>query len=173
VPLPARRQRGPGGDPLSELPRSARRVEAALAERGLGGRVRALPDSTRTAPEAAAAIGVEVGQIVKSLLFAGASGATVLVLAAGDNRVDEKKVAALVGEKVAMADPETVRARTGFAIGGVPPVAHSEPSPVLIDATFRRFGEVWAAAGTPLTVFPLSPDELVEISGGSEAEVIR
>jgi len=137
------------------------------------GRVRALPDSTRTAPEAAAAIGVEVGQIVKSLLFAGPSGATVLVLAAGDNRVDERKISALVGEKVRMADPDTVRSRTGFAIGGVPPVAHAEPSPVLVDETFRRFGEVWAAAGTPLTVFPLSPAELLAITAGREAGLAR
>jgi prolyl-tRNA editing enzyme YbaK/EbsC (Cys-tRNA(Pro) deacylase) len=148
-------------------------VDAALTELGLGGRVRALPDSTRTAVEAAAAIGVEVGQIVKSLLFATEAGGTVLVLAAGDNRVAEKKVAALVGEPVAMADPETVRRATGFAIGGVPPIAHAEPSPVLVDTTFRRFGEVWAAAGTPLTVFALSPAELLEITGGREADVIR
>jgi prolyl-tRNA editing enzyme YbaK/EbsC (Cys-tRNA(Pro) deacylase) len=139
----------------------------------MAGRVRSLPDSTRTAPEAATAVGVEVGQIVKSLLFADESGTTVLVLAAGDNRVDEKKVAALVGEKVRMADPEVVRTRTGFAIGGVPPVAHAEPSPVLVDETFRRFGEVWAAAGTPLTVFPLSPAELLEVTDGREADVIR
>jgi prolyl-tRNA editing enzyme YbaK/EbsC (Cys-tRNA(Pro) deacylase) len=135
--------------------------------------VRALPDSTRTAPEAAAALGVEVGQIVKSLLFASAAGETVLVLAAGDNRVDEKKVAALVGATVKMAKPDVVRERTGYAIGGVPPVAHAVPSPVLVDATFRRFAEVWAAAGTPLTVFPASPAELLEITGGREADVIR
>jgi prolyl-tRNA editing enzyme YbaK/EbsC (Cys-tRNA(Pro) deacylase) len=136
-------------------------------------RVRALPDSTRTAPEAAAAIGVEVAQIVKSLVFATAGGETVLVLAAGDNRVDEEKVAALVGDPVQMADPELVRSRTGFAIGGVPPLAHATRSPVLVDETFRRFDEVWAAAGTPLTVFPLSPDELVRVSEGREADVAR
>jgi prolyl-tRNA editing enzyme YbaK/EbsC (Cys-tRNA(Pro) deacylase) len=156
---------------LSGLPRSARRVEAALAELGLEGRVRSLPDSTRTAPEAARAVGVELGQIVKSLLFASAEGRSVLVLAAGDNRVDERKVAELFGEVVKMASPDMVRERTGYAIGGVPPIAHAEPSPVLVDATFRRFDEVWAAAGTPLTVFGASPAELLAITEGREADV--
>jgi prolyl-tRNA editing enzyme YbaK/EbsC (Cys-tRNA(Pro) deacylase) len=146
-------------------------VEAALAEHGLGGRVRELPASTRTAVEAAATVGCEVGQIVKSLVFRTAAGTPVLVVASGANRVDEARVEAIVGEKVSMADADFVRERTGYAIGGVPPLAHATELAVIVDPDLRRYDEVWAAAGTPRAVFPVTPDELLAVTGGRVAAV--
>jgi prolyl-tRNA editing enzyme YbaK/EbsC (Cys-tRNA(Pro) deacylase) len=151
---------------------SARRVQEALAAHGFGFQVREFPDSTRTSAEAAAAIGCAVGQIAKSLIFcAKASDRPVLVIASGVNRVDEKALAAQVGEKIGRADAEFVRARTGFAIGGVPPVGHSEALITLIDRDLLSFEEIWAAAGTPNAVFRLTPADLVAMTGGTVAEL--
>jgi prolyl-tRNA editing enzyme YbaK/EbsC (Cys-tRNA(Pro) deacylase) len=151
---------------------SAQRVQEALAARGVGFQVREFPDSTRTSAEAAAAIGCAVGQIAKSLIFrAKASDRPVLVIASGANRVDEKALAAQVGEKIDRADAEFVRARTGFAIGGVPPVGHSEAPITLIDRDLLDFAEIWAAAGTPNAVFRLTPADLVAMTGGTVAEI--
>jgi prolyl-tRNA editing enzyme YbaK/EbsC (Cys-tRNA(Pro) deacylase) len=129
---------------------------------------------TRTAAEAAAAIGCEVAQIAKSLLFrAATSGRPVLVIASGPNRVDEARVAALIGEPIGRADAAFVREKSGFAIGGVPPVGHATPPEVLIDETLLRLDTLWAAAGTPNAVFRLTPDELVSLTGGKVAALGR
>jgi len=150
---------------------SVDRVRAALDAAGLRVEVRHFPDGTRTAQDAADAIGVAVGQIVKSLVFATASGEVVLVLTSGANRVDEGKVGALVGSPIGRADPDVVRARTGFAIGGVPPVGHAEPVRTFVDEDLWSFDEVWAAAGTPHDVFAITADELLRASGGVRATV--
>jgi prolyl-tRNA editing enzyme YbaK/EbsC (Cys-tRNA(Pro) deacylase) len=147
------------------LPRSARRVQAALHALGLDVEVVELSDSTRTAPEAAAAVGCELGAIVKSLVFRGArSGEPVVVLVSGDRRADEAALAEALGEPVGRADADWVREVTGYAIGGVPPVGHPAPLRTLLDEGLMRFEVVWAAAGTPRTVFPIAPAELARVS---------
>ncbi len=159
---------------MSELPlkESAKRVQDALAARGFVFEVREFPQGTRTAAEAAAAIGCEVAQIAKSLVFrARESGRPVLVIASGANRVDEQAVAALIGEKIGRADADFVRATTGFAIGGVPPLGHDTPPLTLIDRDLLAVAEIWAAAGTPNAVFRLTPEDLVTMTGGQVAEI--
>ena len=150
------------------LSTSAQRVQDELARKGLKIQVVELPDSTRTAQEAAEAVQCEVGQIVKSLVFrAGKSGASaVLVLTSGANRVDEEAMSRRVGKRIMMADPKFVRENTGFAIGGVPPVGHTIPLQTFIDRSLMDFDFVWAAAGTPRAVFRLTPDELLDLTGG-------
>ena len=123
---------------------------------GLDIEVRELADSTRTAPDAAAAVGVEVGQIVKSLVFADDSG-PLLCLCAGDRRVDTE----MLGDDVRQAKGDEVRDVTGFAIGGVPPLGHDRPVRTVIDASLRRFETVWCAAGTPHAVFPVATEALI------------
>jgi prolyl-tRNA editing enzyme YbaK/EbsC (Cys-tRNA(Pro) deacylase) len=151
-------------DPLSP---SAQKVQDALAGLGLTLQVVELPGSTRTAVEAAQAIGCQVGQIVKSLVFKGKhSERPVLVAASGPNRVDERKIEALISEPLGKADAEFVRQRTGFVIGGVPPVGHSERLETFIDQDLLQYDEIWAAAGTPHAVFRLTPADLVRITGG-------
>ena len=146
---------------------SLERVRGALAARGHGIEVREFAATTRTAADAAAAIGCAVAQIAKSLLFrAVPSDRPVLVIASGANRVNEATVAAALGEPIAKADAAFVRARTGFAIGGVAPVGHAETPVTFIDADLLRLPEIWAAAGTPHAVFRLTPDELVRLTGG-------
>jgi len=147
-------------------------VEDALTARGFTGEIRELAQSTRSAAEAAAALGCRVDQIAKSLIFRGTeSDRVVLVIASGANRVDEAKVAAIVGEPITKADAAFVRARTGFAIGGVAPVAHAEPLTILIDEDLMQWPEIWAAAGHPNTVFKLTPADLVQMTGGRVASV--
>lgn len=154
------------------LSASAQKVQQALAAHGVALRVVELPDSTRSAPEAAQAIGCSVAQIVKSLIFKGKkTGRPILVLASGVNRVDEKKLRRLVGEKIGKADAAFVREHTGFAIGGVPPVGHSTPLEALIDADLMGYDLLWAAAGTPHAVFALSPADLQHITAGQLADV--
>lgn len=155
------------------LPEAALRVQRALAQHGVTASVRELPASTRTAQEAAAAIGCAVSQIVKSLVFRTASGSPVLVLASGSNRVDEAAVAAALGESIAKGDADFVRDRTGFAIGGVPPLGHSTALLTLIDEDLLRHAEVWAAAGTPHAVFPVAPAQLATSTGGRVMQVTR
>lgn len=151
---------------------SARRVQAALAEKGLAFEVREFPESTRSSAEAAAAIGCSVGQIAKSLVFRGkVTDRPVLVVASGGNRVDERKVAAVIGEAIDRADAAFVRERTGFAIGGVPPLGHLEPPLVALDRDLKAHAEIWAAAGTPNAVFRLTPDALPLIAGGEFHDV--
>ena len=156
----------------SEFKGSLGRVQETLAAKGFEVSVTTFPESTRTSAEAAAAIGCTVGQIAKSLVFRAAkSDRPVLVIASGDNRVDTGKVAALLGEKIARADADFVRARTGFAIGGVAPVAHKEPPLVLIDRDLLAHERIWAAAGAPNAVFELLPRDLEALTGGQVAEV--
>lgn len=155
--------------PLSD---SAQRVENWLTARGLPGRVREMTASTRTSAEAAAAIGCGVAQIAKSLIFRGRdSGTPLLVIASGVNRVDEKKLAALIGERTARPDADYVRTVTGFAIGGVPPAGHERALRTLIDADLLALDPIWAAAGTPVAVFPLTAAELVALTSGEVADL--
>jgi len=150
---------------------SALKVQAALGDRF---QVLEFDSSTRTAADAAAAIGCEVAEIAKSLIFHGrTSGRAVLIIASGVDRVDEKKAAAAVGEPIARADADFVREATGFAIGGVPPIGHKTKPVVLIEEQLMRFAEIWAAAGTPNAVFCLTPSDLVEMTGGRVAAVAR
>lgn len=153
----------PSTNPLSQ---SARRVQAALEDLGVPLTVIELPASTRTAAEAAAAIGTTVAQIAKSLIFrATESGLAVLVIASGTNRVDEKRIGEHLGEPIGKAGAEFVREQTGFVIGGVPPVGHIRPIRTLIDRDLLTYTEIWAAAGTPNAVFRLTPADLLKISG--------
>lgn len=147
------------------------RVALALRDGGAAGDVHHLADSTRTAQEAADALGVPVGAIVKSLVFT-ADGEPVLILASGDHQVDVAKIAAVLGvEQVARADADTVRAATGYPIGGVAPLAHPTPLRTVLDTHLSGFDVVWAAAGTPHAVFPTSYDELLRLTGATPADV--
>jgi Cys-tRNA(Pro) deacylase len=151
---------------------SVQRVRDALAAAGLDNEVQELSASTRSAIEAAVAVGCDVAQIVKSLVLKGtASGNLFLVLASGANRVSLAQVAALAGEEVAMADAASVRQRTGFAIGGVPPLGHLEPLQAYIDQDLMAHAVIWAAAGSPNALFHLAPDDLLRITGGKVAPV--
>lgn len=138
---------------------------------GLEVKVREFPEGTRTAADAAAAIGCDVAQIVKSLVFV-ADDRPVLVLTSGVNRVDEQRLAALLGAaRVRKADAGEVRDATGYAIGGTPPVGHDAPLTIVCDRDLTRYDEVWAAAGTPNHVFPLTPDRLLAVTGAEVADV--
>ena len=157
---------------MPDLSASAAKVQAALAARGFAFEIRELGQSTRTAVEAAAAVGCDVAQIAKSIVFRGtASGRAVLVIASGANRVDETEVGALLGEALGKADADFVRRETGFVIGGVPPVGHARPVVTFIDADLLMFEEAWAAAGTPFAVFRLEPGTLADLTGGTVAEI--
>ncbi len=152
---------------MVELSPSARKVQQALESLGMSLEVVELPDSTRTAVEAAQAVGCQVGQIVKSLVFkAKRSQRPILVIASGQNRVNERLIEALISEPLGKADADFVRLHTGFAIGGVPPVGHAEPLETFVDEDLLQFDQLWAAAGTPHAVFRLTPAELVKITGG-------
>ncbi len=151
---------------------SAARVQHMLDAVGLGHTVIEHAVSTRTCDEAAQAVGCSVPQIAKSLIFrAKTSGVPVLIVASGANRVDEKAVAALIGEKIERADAVFVRASSGFAIGGVPPLGHATPPLVLIDEDLMALDSIWAAAGAPNAVFRLTPDQLVSMTSGRVAAV--
>jgi len=153
------------------LPEGVQRVAAALQAAGHPHAPVMLDDAARTAQQAADALGITVGQIAKSIIFRRKDDdRAVLVITSGDRRVDEKKVAALVG-KLGRADADFVRARTGFAIGGVSPVAHAEPPVTLIDRELFRFEEIWAAAGHPHGVFRLRPQDLVALTGAPVADI--
>lgn len=159
--------------PVTALSPSAARVQALLDSIGLGHRVVEHEGSTRTSEDAANAVGCAVAQIAKSLIFRTKdTGRPVLVVASGANRVDEKAVGRLIGEKIERADPEFVRESTGFAIGGVPPIGHAVPPLVMIDDDLLRLETIWAAAGTPNAVFRLTPIDLVSMTGG-RVEAVR
>lgn len=150
-----------------ELSASAQKVQDVLHKLGYSSRVVELPDSTRTAKEAAQAIGCQVGQIVKSLVFRGKqSNIPILVVASGTNRVNERRLSELVGEPIEKADATFVREHTGFAVGGVPPVGHAEHLMTFIDQDLIQYEELWAAAGTPHAVFQLTPSTLQAMTGG-------
>jgi prolyl-tRNA editing enzyme YbaK/EbsC (Cys-tRNA(Pro) deacylase) len=156
---------------------STARVRQALADLGVETEIKEFSASTRTSADAAAAIGCAVAQIAKSLVFrAKPSGRAILVMASGANRVDEAKLAAALGETIGKADADFVRAETGFAIGGVAPVGHDVEKrgirlKTLIDRDLLQFDVVWAAAGSPNSVFRLTPDELVRITQGEVADL--
>jgi prolyl-tRNA editing enzyme YbaK/EbsC (Cys-tRNA(Pro) deacylase) len=157
--------------PNIERPEGFRRVSQVLAELGHPHPPRWLEVSARTCAEAADALGVQVGQIAKSVVFRRRSdGVAVLVVASGDRRVDERKVAAAVGP-IGRADAAFVKQQTGFSIGGVSPVAHAQPPVVLVDRDLFRFDEIWAAAGHPNGVFQLSPDQLLALTCAPAADV--
>ena len=164
----------PSDQPPSDQPPqhpSTQRVAQALRDAGARGEVRRLEDSTRTAQEAATALGVPVGAIVKSLVFT-ADGIPVVVLASGDHQVDPAKLAVACSAKaVKRADADAVRAATGYPIGGVAPLAHPQPLRTLVDQHLATYEVLWAAAGTPHSVFPTSYDELVRITAGEPADI--
>jgi prolyl-tRNA editing enzyme YbaK/EbsC (Cys-tRNA(Pro) deacylase) len=157
----------------SSSSRSVERVRSALQSLGLAGvEIVSLDASTRTAVEAAAVVGCELGAIVKSLVFASSSSAAVLALVSGDRRADEALVAAAAGEpSVGRADADFVRATTGFAIGGVAPVGHPSPLLTVMDEDLLRFDVVWAAAGSPYAVFGVAPAELARAIGVTPARI--
>jgi prolyl-tRNA editing enzyme YbaK/EbsC (Cys-tRNA(Pro) deacylase) len=154
------------------LPESVQRVSQALLAAGHMHTPLMLEKACRTSQEAAEVLNVALGQIAKSVIFAHSEGKAVLVVAAGDKRVDEAKVTALVG-KIGRADASFVRQQTGFPIGGVSPVAHANAPVVLLDASLKRFDIVWAAAGHPNSVFQLSPDDLQRLTGAKFTEVAQ
>lgn len=155
------------------LPDAVRRVKEKLAEAGHPHDVVMLPVTGRTAQDAADAIGVSLGQIAKSIVFRRKrDDSAVLVVTSGDRRVDEKKVAEVTGS-LGRADADFVKAATGFSIGGVSPVAHTTKPVILVDRELFRFEQIWAAAGHPYAVFPLSPAELVELTGAPVADVTQ
>jgi Cys-tRNA(Pro) deacylase len=159
--------------PSEPLHRNVQRVIDAGQERGIAVVPRRFPEGAKTAVDAANAIGVEVGQIVKSLIF-GVDGEVVLAYVSGVNQLDERKLAAAAGGlKCQRVDADTVRDVTGFPIGGVPPIGHRTPLRVFIDPDLLQHAEVWAAAGTWHDVFPLSPDDLVRASGGTVVDLKR
>ncbi len=156
---------------MVERLRSTDRVRAAAEAAGLPLEIREMPQSTRTAEEAAAACGTSVGQIVKSLIFRGAaSGEPVLLLVSGANRVDTSAVARTIGEALERMDADAVRAATGFAIGGVAPLGAVAPVRTFMDEDLLAFASVWAAAGSPQAVFEAEPRALAEAAG---AKIIR
>ena len=161
------------GAELQALPEGVERVARALQALGHAHAPQMLDGSARTAQEAADVLGVQLGQIAKSVIFRRKQdGLAVLVVTSGDRRVDEKKVSALVG-KVGRADADFVKSQTGFSIGGVSPLAHLNPPVTLLDAQLWRFDEVWAAAGHPHGVFRLTPDDLLRLTGAPQADVVE
>ena len=160
------------GAELHALPEGVQRVARALQGAGHAHAPRMLDDAARTAQEAADGLGVQLGQIAKSVIFRRKEDeAAVLVVTSGDRRVDEKKVSALVG-KVGRADADFVKAKTGFTIGGVSPVAHLSPSVTLLDQDLWRFEDIWAAAGHPHGVFRLRPNDLRHLTAAPVADVV-
>jgi len=154
------------------LSKSAEKVQNALAKLGYAYEVIEAAESTRTAEEAAARVGCSVGQIVKSLIFKGKkSGKAILILTSGANRVDVKRIVAHTQEKIGRADPDFVRERTGFAIGGIPPLGHTHPIETYVDEDLLNFDEIWAAAGTPKALFKMPASELEKITGGKIIQV--
>ena len=147
-----------------------KRFEAWLAEANTGLAVKEFPQGTRTAADAARAVGCEVGQIVKSLVFV-AAGMPVVALVSGANRVDERRLGEVAGEPVVKADAETARSATGYSIGGVPPFGHLTEVPVFMDRDLLGYEMVWAAAGRPDSVFEIAPGRLRELSGASVVDL--
>ena len=149
---------------------AVQKVQAAITEHGLDRRVIELPVHARTSQQAADALGVTVGQIVKSLVFT-ADDRPVLVAASGANRVDERRLGELAGGKIRRADPATVKRATGYTIGGVPPIALASALPVYVDRDLLGYELVYAAAGLPECVFPIAPQELVRATGGTVVDI--
>ncbi|MGD8366121.1 MAG: YbaK/EbsC family protein [Desulfobacterales bacterium] len=151
----------------TELSASAKRVQDFLTAKGFAFVVRELSESTRTAQEAADSVGCSVGQIAKSLVFKDKeTREPVLVIASGANRVDLKKIRKETGIRLTRADGNFVKARVGFAIGGVPPAGHSQPLKTILDPALKQYDVIWAAAGTPFALFELKPEDLEPMTGG-------
>jgi prolyl-tRNA editing enzyme YbaK/EbsC (Cys-tRNA(Pro) deacylase) len=159
-------------DKRKTLSPSAQKVQDTLHALGFDCAVVEFMESTRTSAEAATRVGCNLGQIAKSLVFRGeATGKPVLVITSGSNRVDEAKVSQYFSEPIGRADADFVRAVTGFAIGGVPPVCHSQPIETFIDEDLLQYATIWSAAGTPNAVFELTPDDLAKMTGGKVVKV--
>jgi len=157
---------------MSQLSPTAQKIQTLLNSLGYNYAVVEHAESTRTAQEAADRAGCELGQIVKSLIFRGkTSGKPILVLTSGANRVDEKRISGYAGESIGRADADFVRAVTGFAIGGVPPIGHVEKMETYIDEDFLAYQTVWAAAGTPNAIFELRTEDLQKMTEGKILEV--
>ena len=146
------------------------RIQAIL---GAAFSVLEFEQSTHSSAEAAAAVGCDVAQIAKSMLFKAADGNPVLVVASGSNRVDEKKITALLGQKITRADAAFVLDRTGFAVGGVPPIGHATAPVTFLDRDLQNFPMIWAAAGSPNAVFALSPADLLRLTGAQFSDVAK
>jgi prolyl-tRNA editing enzyme YbaK/EbsC (Cys-tRNA(Pro) deacylase) len=158
----------------NQLKESAQKVQQAVQALGYDFTVVEFDQTTRTSADAAAAIGCTLAQIAKSLVFRGkTSNTAILIIASGENRVDEKKVKEIIGENIGRADADFVREKTGFAIGGVPPVGHTQPLTTLIDEDLLKHKVIWSAAGTPNAVFRLTPAELVAMTGGQVVQVAK
>lgn len=152
------------------MSKSLNRVKAALAAAGIAADIREMSDSTRTAEDAARAVGCVVDQIAKSIIFRGEeTGHIVLFLTAGGNRVDTARATATAGQPLGKADAALIRAETGFAIGGVAPVGHLRPVTAFLDPRLQDFDMVWAAAGTPRHVFAIRPADLLRLTGAQVA----
>lgn len=149
---------------------SVQRVADALAQQGIHAEITEFSESTRTAEEAAAAVGCTVGQIVKTLVFM-VDGRPILALVSGVNRVDTGLLAAVSGGQIARANADSVREATGFSIGGVPPVGHATPLSTYLDRDLLQYERVWAAAGTPNAVFAITPGDLQRITGATVADI--
>lgn len=151
----------------NKLKKSSQKIQDLLRDHKLDTRVIEFQETTRTSQEAANAIGCEVGQIAKTLIFKGkTTGKPICIIASGKNRVDEKKIVQYLGEEIEKPDAEYVLENTGFAIGGVPPIGYELDIKLFIDEDLMAYQEIWAAAGTPNSVFRLSPNDLLEITHG-------
>jgi prolyl-tRNA editing enzyme YbaK/EbsC (Cys-tRNA(Pro) deacylase) len=149
---------------------NAERVRAALEGAGARADIVEFPEGTRTSADAAAAIGTTIAQIAKTLVFL-ADGEPVLVIASGLDRVSEERLGSHLDAMISRADADAVRNATGFPIGGVPPVGHPRPLPVVIDSALLAHDEIWSAGGTPNAVFPTTPDELIRVTGAEVVDV--
>jgi len=157
---------------MTQLSPTAQKVQDTLHDLGFDLHVIEHAESTRTAQEAADRVGVTLGQIVKSLIFRGkSSGKPILVLTSGANRVNEKRIKEYSGEKIERADANYVREVTGYAIGGVPPIAHTQAMETYLDEDLLQYDVIWAAGGTPKAVFELTPEDLQKMTGGQVAGV--
>ena len=157
---------------MTRLSPSAKKAQDALHALGFDLTVIEHAESTRTAQEAAERVGVMLGQIVKSLIFRGkTTGKPILVLTSGANRVDEKRIKEYAGEKIERADADFVRDATGYAIGGVPPIAHARQMETYLDEDLLQYDVIWAAAGTPKAVFELKPEQLQKMTEGKVVQV--
>jgi len=157
---------------MTQLSPSAQKIQDLLNSLGYNYTVIEHAESTRTAQEAADRAGCELGQIVKSLIFRGkTSGKPILVLTSGANRVDEKRISEYAGESISRANADFVRTVTGFAIGGVPPIGHNKKMETYLDQDFLQYKVIWAAAGTPNSIFELNTEDLQKMTNGKIVQV--
>ena len=147
------------------------RVREALRLAGLADTITVMPEATHTAQAAADALGCDVGEIAKSIIFRADDGRAVLVITSGRNRVDDRKVMQVIGQAIGKADADFIRAQTGFVIGGVAPVAHLSAPIALMDETLLRFSRIWPAAGHPHSMFSISPSDLARVTGAQLANI--